>query len=583
MIVSAPTVALAPLESIVAGFTVDSVTPSLAPEDSFYRPALQISYAVYDIWPPSLSNQLPGVSAIDVAVDSTIQVSMRDDGNGIDLTLSNLQISYDGLGNDDYNPWITMWDYAGGFASGYDGPSSVLTGIPTLYTFVVDPTTNFDYGVRIYIRGNLEDLSGNAATVTYYFDTLADVALPIVTPVSPTASETGVVAASTISLTVADATSGVDITTGYVHIEKTGGADIGDMWTGAGGFQTGYDGPSSSVMGTAASYTIVIDPTTDFEYGQSYTISYSFFDAALNEVTGSYQFETSLAVHVLSASSVTPTKVRVIFSEDMKAGDLTSTDGALNPHSYSIAGGFRAIKALSVSAFSASEYDLTVEEMTDGASYVCQVSSALISLSGATSISDALITDPNADKASFTGFGEHPRVVAVTNPSAGVIQVDFSEPMNQDIRLSSPGSYTIAPAGPHPPVVIDSVGISRANPSRVTILFRGGGSPYSMTVSGPIDTAGNSVQAPTNTTLFNITKPKIDELYSGDQVFFDTDVGAIQVGYTELSERRVEDLVILRAQSVGFEQQFKAISETLKYAGVSRDETKLKLFEPGED
>jgi hypothetical protein len=261
--------------------------------------------------------------------------------------------------------------------------------------------------------------------------------------------------------------------------------------------------------------------------------------------------------------------VRVTFTTDMKRTDPLALDDATNPGNYQFTGGYRVINAKSVSVVAANIFDVTVDEMQNLASYNLEASSLLVDDSG---------TPIAGTTASFSGFGELPKLISATNVSKGVIHADFSEAMATGRGLATAANYTISPVGNSKPVIVESINISKSIPTRAELRILGGGSPYLLTVTGVYDEAGNPIDPTRNSILFDISNPKGDELFEGEKVYFDTDLGVIELGYSELTSRHIEDLAILRAQSIAQETQFDLISDSIEESGVDRDDTRLNLF-----
>jgi len=291
-----------------------------------------------------------------------------------------------------------------------------------------------------------------------------------------------------------------------------------------------------------------------------------------------YTFSVLSVVKLISAVAIDYIKVRVSFSAQMKRSDPFAADDASNPANYIFTGGPRTIVAHSVTEVNPSTFDIEVDEMKNGDSYVVSVPLGFTDSGLVHTIEDSMVSDPEADRESFTGLGSAPRVVSVNNPLPGVLHVDFSEEMLFDERLISESSYSIVPVGSSSPVMIESILYDPLYPSRVSIKIHGGNSPYSLTAVGMTDLAGNEIVPPYGTHLFDISKPGSDELYSGDKVYFDTSLGSISMGHSTLSKRRIEDLAIMRANGVGVQEQFRIIAKALSEAGIDRDERKLPFF-----
>lgn len=176
----------------------------------------------------------------------------------------------------------------------------------------------------------------------------------------------------------------------------------------------------------------------------------------------------------------------------------------------------------------------------------------------------------------FTGIGVHPFVTEVQNPTAGVLEVTFSEVMLNDTSFGRPSSYIITPQGSAAAIFVTGVVVNPNDTTGVTLSFVGGGSTYILSTPGLMDPAGNYCNPPDF--LFKITNPTFDELEPTQKLYLDTDMGTMALGVSELSQRRVEDLAILRAKNEGHLRQFSLIADELERSGIDRDDRKLKLF-----
>lgn len=165
------------------------------------------------------------------------------------------------------------------------------------YTVTSTPNSinGFDYGVQgflplgsavigIYIEGG----KGFSATLEY---TSVDEDAPVVSGLSPAHLETGVLIDKDIQLTVDDVLTGVDVTQGYISIGTSISGPWTEMWTGAGGFQPGYDGVGSTRTGDLNTQVFNIDPDANLNYFTYYHIKYEFYDVAGNIASGQYYFQ----------------------------------------------------------------------------------------------------------------------------------------------------------------------------------------------------------------------------------------------------------------------------------------------------
>jgi hypothetical protein len=418
-----------------------------------------------------------------------------------------------------------------------------------------------------------------------FFNPTPDTSGPVVDTNSPTG--TGAALNGNISFSTKEV-GGIGVDTATINVTVDDGTTVFNAIVN-GVFQSGWDGVASAITANAFNgFDVVIDPVGNLVELLLHTVDVNVDDLLGNSTnfnwtfttetdSASYSFTVEQITTLLSVTPIDYEIVRAVFTADMIATDPLAANDALNPSNYTFTGGFRTIEAKSVTAVSATTYDVTVDEMTNAASYLCVVSRNLSDTVGAT-IQDALDAgNTTADRSNFTGLGERPRITNVTNPSPGILLVEFSEIMLSDESLNSVSSYLVTGTGTAKALHVTSVTPSSREPTSVSLAFIGGGSLYSMSAFGLMDPAGNLVE-PTSTFLFEVGSPSEDELLTGDQLFFETDLGAIQLQFNEFSARRIEDLMILRASSIGHEEQFRQIATALKDSGINRDETKLKLF-----
>jgi hypothetical protein len=178
------------------------------------------------------------------------------------------------------------------------------------------------------------------------------------------------------------------------------------------------------------------------------------------------------------------------------------------------------------------------------------------------------------DRRDYIGIGVPPFMISITNPRSGILIVEFVEEMENDVALNSATSYEAIPIGDSPPIHFTNA--TRLTGVTVQLSFVGGGSPYILTITGLMDIAGN--YADPRSLPFELEWPSVDELATGDRIFFDTDLGSVELLVHSLSRRRIEDLTIQRAKNLGTSAQLSLISKALKDSGINYDEQKLKLF-----
>ena len=174
-----------------------------------------------------------------------------------------------------------------------------------------------------------------------------------------------------------------------------------------------------------------------------------------------------------------------------------------------------------------------------------------------------------------------PRILLAVNPIAGLLQIDFSDSMLADDALTNKAAYTLNPSKDSSlDVSVVSALVTPSIPSRVTIRFAGGtrNAWYTLSAQGVSDLAGNPIDPVYSTTLIQIVHPSEDEYFGGEKLLFETNMGAVILDQATLSSMRIEDLVITRIRNLGHHEQFAIIAESLKNAGISGDDTRLKLF-----
>lgn len=200
---------------------------------------------------------------------------------------------------------------------------------------------------------------------------------------------------------------------------------------------------------------------------------------------------------VASAEAQDSTTVRVVFNEPM------TDDAALNlPGNYvftETTGVPITASAVTPEAVADPTYvDVTVNEMTDGASYSVEVSNVVDAVGNP--------IDTANDEAVFTGVGIAP-TITVTATALDTIRVSFSEPVVDNAELVDPANYVITPGAGAWPITFDTITPEAVlNPTYVDLHVLSemttGVDNYEMAVSDVEDLAGNAMASPTNTDLF---------------------------------------------------------------------------------
>lgn len=392
---------------------------------------------------------------------------------------------------------------------------------------------------------------------------------------SPAPGSSGNSAGTSVYVEVVDDEGNLDISTVDIRINGV------LAWTSDSVVQPGYSGfkvPVTNGYGYTISLweefnpglqsiRVVADDLTPNSLDETYTFSTDPVSGICTKVQwgdfiwGDVQWGQCETVSV-SVVAINEYTVRVYYRTTVKQTNSEDEDDALNPKNYSIEGGFRKLEVLNVSSVDSSTVDLTVLEMTDGATYTLEISESI----------SAIL----AGFYDYTGIGVPPFVIAVENSTAGILEVRFVEAMLNDISFRRPSSYIITPQGDASPIFVTGVVVDPDDTTKVTLSFIGGGSTYILSTPGLMDLAGNYCNPPDF--LFKILFPTVDELDPTQKLYLDTDMGSMALGISELTQRRVEDLAILRARNEGHLRQFSLIADELERSGIDRDDRKLKLF-----
>jgi hypothetical protein len=135
--------------------TIDSIYDW---KDNAMDPALVT--IIEDSIPPTISNQVPGDTDIDIPIDNDISFSLSDSKSGVDFTSFIIQLT----GDKGYNKTYS------------DSNISIIskTGTPNDYNILVNPDIDFDNNENITVSINVRDFVGNIMSeVTWTFTTIA--------------------------------------------------------------------------------------------------------------------------------------------------------------------------------------------------------------------------------------------------------------------------------------------------------------------------------------------------------------------------------------------------------------------------
>lgn len=155
---------------------------------------------------------------------------------------------------------------------------------------------------------------------------------------------------------------------------------------------------------------------------------------------------------------------------------------------------------------------------------------------------------------SFT-VGVGPRLIAVRNPSPGVLLADFNVTMNLDRTFVDEGNWTTAiVTDGAQPLIITKVSASSLYPARATLEYTGGGSFYDLTVYNITSKDGEVLEPGWNTVRFELTYGEEDE----PQIrLFNSIFGPIGIAQREVSRRDIERHTANRSLAIGLDEQLR--------------------------
>ena len=220
---------------------------------------------------PTITNRIPAPTTIDVVESINISMSFNDVGSAvpqssINVTVGGQQAILNGVPQ-----------------SGFQGPFTTITANGSNgFDVVIDPESDLPSLANIIVYAECKDLADNLTTTTWDFTTV-DYLGPVVTPVDPAAGETDVARDATITLQISDEDQ-VDDSTILVEVDRGGGFELAFEYNVAPTerFKTGYKGAGSQVTEALGIYTVVIDPETDFGFGETIQVRVTAQDQSGN-------------------------------------------------------------------------------------------------------------------------------------------------------------------------------------------------------------------------------------------------------------------------------------------------------------
>jgi len=214
-----------------------------------------------------ISGKLPAAGEKNVSLDTNIEFSILDDGNGIDI--STLIIEVGGF--------RVFEDLE--FAEDFDGPFSEVTPSGDDYTVLVDPVNDFDIGVIVEIKIQVKDYEGNYLNDTWTFKTIP--AEPQLVDSSPE-NDSKIDAPQYIYFEFEDLIDGIDVTSLDISIN-------GLPYIVSGVIESAPNGPLSAISTTDDGIIVRINPVEPLKVGD-YVVTYSVADPSTNFLKGSFIF-----------------------------------------------------------------------------------------------------------------------------------------------------------------------------------------------------------------------------------------------------------------------------------------------------
>lgn len=199
---------------------------------------------------PRTSGHNPAKGATEVERATNISLIIADDESGISLETVSLEVN------------------------GIKVPIvSTPISPPKAYLITYNPSIDFGYNETVAVSAAAKDKSGNIATETYTFTTISDKKKPYTTEHQPPPGAIDVPVNTNIVLSICDDESGV---VRESILLKVNNAVITTM----------------SVFPTWNGFTLIYDPTKNFNYGEAVRVYVEARDKAGNFATQTYTFTT---------------------------------------------------------------------------------------------------------------------------------------------------------------------------------------------------------------------------------------------------------------------------------------------------
>jgi len=267
MIITEPTLAF---ETMYTQWAVDTASAAFSVSPAYEMAELSVETTpwlrlllVADVDPPTFVSPLPAPSSTGNVETSLVSVSIVDIAGLVTsgAVLSSINMTIGGV----------QAINGGNILPGFDGPGSSITpNIPNKgFDIVIEKTTPYPEFAVIPVYIEAGDSSGNIGSMTWSWQ-VVDYLGPLITPMSPTDGETEVDVGSSIVVKITDAQA--ILPNWLVEVKREGAFTAAYIPPGFSsedemvtpGFQSGFDGPGSSVVPTTGGFIVTLVPTEEF-------------------------------------------------------------------------------------------------------------------------------------------------------------------------------------------------------------------------------------------------------------------------------------------------------------------------------
>jgi hypothetical protein len=220
---------------------------------------------------PTISSQVPGPGATEVARNTSVSFLLSDPGVGVDRSTLAITLTQNG------NPVP------------FTGPT--FSGNNNALTVTVTPTDPLLWNGVVEVTVHVADLSGNVLDTNWSFSLVTDPDGPTIDQQSPAPGAANVTVGSSVSFHAKDSKSGIDAARTVVLFN---GVDVS---------------ADLSFGGSASDTTVLYDPPDSLAYSTTYTVSATIYDVAGNQHGPVvWQFSTVVDNSAVTADQFVPAR-----------------------------------------------------------------------------------------------------------------------------------------------------------------------------------------------------------------------------------------------------------------------------------